>query len=194
MNLLLALSLILLVDVSGSVDSREYAIQKDGVVAALNDKAVQQSIYNQRGICLAYVEFHSSHHIVVPWMRIETADDARIFATLVAAAGRHGSGSTNVYGAVMGAMAYFADSPCLGDRVIDVSGDGKHNTSGEIPSLEMPGLRINALPILSDEPDLAEWYEKNIVMDGFLMPVERFEDFPRALRQKMAREIAEGSR
>lgn len=189
MNFMLAMSLILMIDVSGSVDDKEYAIQKRGTIDALMDPAVQRAIWNQRGICVSYMEFHTTHHIVVPWTIVETADEIVMFAERIAEATRVGSGSTNVFGAIMGGLAYFGSSPCGGDRVIDISGDGKHNTGGDPPNPEGE-LRINALPIMSDEPDLAEWYQHNVVRNGFMMPVDSFEDFPSAIRRKLAMEIA----
>lgn len=153
------------------------------------DPSVHRAIYNQRGICLAYIEFHNTHEVVVGWQIVETPEDAAVFAGLVAGSGRIGSGSTNVYGGVVGAVSYFAHSPCRGERVIDVSGDGEHNTGGEPPLLD-EDIRVNALPILTDEPFLAEWYKQHIAKTGFVMPVESFDDFPYALKRKLAQEIA----
>lgn len=193
MNLLLAMSLILLVDVSGSVDHAEYTIQKQGIVEALKHPSVHRAIYNQRGICIAYIEFDNTQKVVVDWEIVETPEDANRFAALVADAGRSGSGSTNVYGAIVGAVSHFASSPCAGDRVLDVSGDGAHNTGGEKPDHRALGdVRINGLPIANEERDLPEWYQQNVVKDGFLLPITSFDDFPHAIRQKLAQEIAFG--
>jgi Ca-activated chloride channel homolog len=183
------MALLLLVDVSGSVDDKEYAIQKEGIVYALSEQSVHRAIYNQRGICIAYMEFSDGNAVVVPWQLVETPADAIGFAALVASSSRSSRGSTNVFGGIAGALAYLADSPCRGEHVIDVSGDGENNVGGEMP--QVPGnVRINALPILGEEPNLDDWYRNTVVRDGFVLVAEGFDDFARALRQKLAQEIA----
>lgn len=189
MNPLLAMSLILLVDVSSSVDEKEYAIQKDGIVAALTDPSIYRAIWNQGGACLAYIEFSDNPKIVVPWTPITSPGDALHFAALVKAAPRSSFGSTNVFGGITGALSYFPASPCGGERVLDVSGDGAQNLGGTPPP-PLSDVRINGLPIANEEPELPEWYQANVVRNGFLLPVTSFEDFPHAIRQKLAREIS----
>ena len=52
---------------------------------------------------------------------------------------------------------------------------------------------INGLPILGDpsEPELDEYYRQEVVAGGgFAIVARDFADFARALRQKLAREIA----
>jgi hypothetical protein len=192
-----AMALVLLVDVSGSVDAREYAIQKDGIVAALHDRAVHQAIWNQRGICLAYVEWSDQAKTVVDWRHVVDVADAQAFAEEIAKARRASMGSTHMGNAIMHAVAMFATSPCSADRrVIDVSGDGPSNGGSPLPdaiaAARAADITINALPILgADEPGLEAWYAASVVSDGFLLVAESFEDFRRAMRQKMALEIAD---
>jgi hypothetical protein len=52
-------------------------------------------------------------------------------------------------------------------------------------------VTINGLAILSDDPELADYYRRNVVSgsEAFVMSVENFDDFAEAMRMKLIREI-----
>ena len=84
------------------------------------------------------------------------------------------------------------------NRIIDISGDGPNNGPISTPiardQVVARGFRINGLPIVTDvEPDLAQWYEANVVggPGGFIEVAHGFEDFARAMQRKFQLEVAE---
>jgi hypothetical protein len=82
--------------------------------------------------------------------------------------------------------------------VLDISGDGRSNGGKTtVPAArqvaEAAEVVINGLPILGDptEPNLDDYYRQEVVSGGgFAVVAADFADFARALRQKLAREIA----
>jgi hypothetical protein len=83
--------------------------------------------------------------------------------------------------------------------VIDLSGDGSETTPRDFvvtPKLARVfalnrGITINALAILTDEPDLEAYYRAQIVggPGAFTLAVASYEDFAKAIRAKLIREI-----
>ena len=81
------LELLLLTDVSGSVDANEYALQKTGYVNAFNSAAVQNAITAAPGgIAVYYGEWSgaSQQATMVGWTHITNATQASAFATATA--------------------------------------------------------------------------------------------------------------
>lgn len=186
------LCLVLLVDVSGSINADNFKLQKEGIVSAMTDKSVARAITVEGGIVVAYLEWDDAVKVVVPWTVLRTIDDAVVFAGAVAAADRSGYGSTGLYKAMEFAIPYMQTAPVPCYRmVIDVSGDGANNAGGvpQVDRAEEAGITVNGLPILG-EKDLFEHYDTTVrTSNGFILPAEDFSDFSRALRQKLAREI-----
>ena len=194
-----AVALVMLVDVSGSIDKSEYELQRGGIVAAFEDGAVQRAIWQQRAVAVTVVEWSDVQRTVVPWRILADADGAIRFASEVAAVTRSSGGGTHIGDAIVVGIQKFAECGCAPERrVLDVSGDGRSNggktsVAAAREAAEAAEVTINGLPILGDptEPDLDEYYKTEIVSGGgFAIVARDFGDFARALRQKLAREIA----
>ena len=56
------------------------------------------------------------------------------------------------------------------------------------------GITINGLPILTLEPDLADYYRQNVIggPGAFVIAVNSYEEFAAAVRSKLITEIATG--
>lgn len=195
-------ALVLLVDVSGSIDEREYILQRDGIAHAFRDPAVAKAIRNQSygAMAVTVIEWSSSETIVVPWTIIRDERDTARFANMVASVTRSGSGATCIGDAIVFAHAALDECPCRPlRRVIDVSGDGigsggwvEVDTAREMALAA--GITINGLPILDPaEDDLAPYYRDRVITGtgSFIVEANGFEDFARALRHKLIREIAQ---
>lgn len=196
------MALVLLVDVSGSIDDGEYALQRDGIAQAFRDPAIVRAIRSQShgAMAVTVIEWSSSETIVVPWTIVRDERDAARLATRIASVKRSGSGATCIGDAIVFALSNFDDCPCRPlRRVIDISGDGIGSGGwvGVDAAHEMAlavGITINGLPILDpDEDDLAPYYRDRVIAgaDSFIVEAHGFEDFARALRQKLIREIAQ---
>jgi hypothetical protein len=194
------LELLLLVDVSGSVDSSEYNLQRTGYVNAFLNGGIQSQIAAiANGIAVGYVEWSSASQqvLLVNWTHVTDAASATDFANAIAGTSRAFSGSTAPGSAINFGTPLFTNNGFEGDRlVMDVSGDGSQNdgaaTAAAAANAFANGITVNGLAILTDDPGLGTWYQNNIVTPGggFLEIANDFGDFESAVAAKIGREIA----
>jgi len=195
-----ALELMLVVDVSGSVDAGEYALQKTGYVNAFNNPTIQAAIASfagSGGIAVSYVEWSGAaeQSLQVGWTQITNAAQAAAFATAIGATSRAFGGQTAPGSAIAYGTPLFAGNGFEGVRnVIDVSGDGAENnganTFNAATAAFGSGITVNGLAILG-EAGLAAWYQANIVTPGggTLYSAASFADFETAVSAKIGNEI-----
>lgn len=196
-------ALILLIDVSGSIDNTEYDLQREGIAGAFRDPAVVKAIWNQPygRMVVAVVEWSDTASVVLPWTLIEDEESSRRFASLVDRIERTSRGSTALGSAIAFAVDLFDTCGCeAARRVIDVSGDGVNNSgaltaaAGRDIAVER-GIVVNGLPITGDGSDvgLYEHYDSEVKggQGAFIVEASGFEDFARAMRQKLVLEIAD---
>jgi Protein of unknown function (DUF1194) len=194
-----ATELVLSVDVSGSVDTSEFNLQKQGYVNAFRDTTLQNQISNLPGGIAATLSYWSSSATQsLNWFHITDAASANIFADAIAATTRPFSGGTDIDNAITFAANLLDTNDYVGTRrVIDVSGDGT-NSSG-INALKAArdnavnrGIIINGLPILGSERNLDTYYANNVIggLGSFVLPANSFAEFDNAIKQKIGREIA----
>ena len=196
------LQLILMVDASGSVDAEEYALQRVGYIQAFRDPRVIDAIRSgyTRKIAVAYFEWTGPflQAPVAEWTVLSDEDSVRAFTAKLQSTPRilYGGGTSVGAAILYGADSIDANRFTATRKVIDVSGDGS-NTSGPLPNVTRDrvvarGFTVNGLPILTDEPYLDRYYQDNVVggPGSFMIPAKDFEDFAKAIRTKLIREIA----
>jgi hypothetical protein len=128
--------LVLSVDVSGSVDSGEFNLQRQGYVNAFRDAELISLIESlENGIAVTLQYWSATPAAALGWFHITDAASAETFAAAIARTDRP-SGSwftgigttTNIAGAIYSATSLLNTNDFVGDRlVIDVSGDGRQN-------------------------------------------------------------------
>lgn len=196
------LELILMVDGSGSIDDQEFALQRQGYIKALQDPRVLEAIQigPLRKIALAYVEWSgpSLQAVIAPWRAVANAADMAAFTeTLLRRPRLLYGGGTAPGAAILYAVDSLRDNDFDGRRqVIDVSGDGPDRDG--IPArmgrdrAVAEKMTVNGLPILDGFPDLANFFEDNVIggPGAFSIPANSFKDFATAIRMKLIREIA----
>lgn len=194
-----ALELALLIDVSGSVDANEYALQKTGYVSAFNDAFIQSRIASLAGgIAVTYIEWSGAtqQSQLVGWTHLTDATSSSAFAAAIAGTTRAFNGVTAPGSAINFATPLFSNNDFEGDRwVIDVSGDGEQNDGASTSAARDAFLAaatpatINGLAI--GGTSLLNWYNANIVggTNGFAIQAANFEAFDGAIRTKLGREI-----
>lgn len=202
------LELMLLVDVSGSVDSTEYSLQKQGYVQAFQSAAVQSAIAGSQGgaIAVTYIEWSgaSQQAVQVGWTLINDAASANAFAAAINGVARAFAGNTAIQDAIGKSYSGFGTE--VGGtangfeslrQVIDVSGDGADNASGTYAAAGggrdaavAAGVdAINGLPILG-EGGLQAYYTSYVKSaSGFVTPASSFADFATAIQSKLIQEI-----
>src|SRR6185312_12920699 len=127
------LALVLVSDVSRSIDDAEFKLEKDGYAAAFTSVDVIHAIKGGAvgAIAVAYVEFASSFEVrtVLDWTVIRDAGSAQDFADKLAAAPRSFWGRTAISAGVDRGVQLLAESGMnTPRRVIDVCGDGTNNS------------------------------------------------------------------
>ncbi len=191
------LELALLVDVSGSVDANEYALQKGGYVQAFQSAAIHNLIAGATGgIAVTYIEWSSANEQaqLVGWTHLEDAADSNAFAAAINGTSRAFSGLTAPGSAINFAAPLFVNNGFEGRSVIDVSGDGEENDGANTATARNNALAggldaINGLAI--GGAGLVAWYDANIKggSNAFVIGVSQFDQFAGAVATKIGREI-----
>lgn len=203
------LQLVLAVDVSRSIDEVEAELQRRGYVEALTSQRVVDAILSgeHKRIALCYTEWAGTHYqvVVIDWTVIGSPAAARRFADKLAEAPRTSQSWTAVGAALNFAGQRFDNSGYVSKRrVIDISGDGRTNDGPPAELLRdrlvTQGIVINGLPVMMNRsnfgrpPDtgLDKYYEENVIggPGSFMISAASFDDFGRAVRSKLVREIS----
>lgn len=197
-----ALELILAVDVSGSIDDREFALQMEGLASAFEDPALIDAVEVQEGgviVTMTQWSGASRQRQVTEWHQLDGAASMAAFARAVRESGRDWRNySTAIGEALYHALRVGGTAPATcRRRVVDVSGDGVNN-EGRAPravadALAAMGYTVNGLVIRGDTPDPVKHYEVNVLAGprAFLEIAASFDDYPEAIRRKLLREVEE---
>lgn len=203
------LLLVLLNDGSGSIDSDEYALQREGTAAAVERPEVLQAVARlpTRSIALAYGEWGSpgTAQLIVPWVRIAGPQDAADFADRIVDAPRPPQTWNAIGDALATATDWIRTAPFQAPRAtIDIAGDGPDMRS-TIPApvardrAVLAGITINALAIQAEGSsafmgarNLRAHYEDNVIggPGAFVMTARDRVDFAHAIFNKLVRELA----
>jgi len=187
---------MLAVDVSGSVDRNEYALQMQGLAAGLRDPVVSEALVQARAR-LAIVQWTGSSRqaLALPWTEVTGFDQLDGLADQVERLPRHWRNYATAIGeAQLFALRHFSEVRGCTARVIDISGDGISNEGIE-PALmraafRAQGIVVNGLAIEGAVEDLTGYYYENVISGAgaFVVTADGFEDFPEKMRQKLRRE------
>lgn len=194
------LELVLAVDASGSVSDKEFALQILGFADAFRDPEVISAIETvaDRGIAVIEMQWAkpASQLVAVDWTLIRTGADALLFADRVERAGRILYGETAIRQAMTFSQRLIENNGYLGLRqIIDISGDGPTNYGTPPDStrdeLVERGFIINGLAITNESPDLESYYRDHVIggPGSFVIAATDYEDFARAIKLKLLREI-----
>lgn len=194
------LALALAFDVSRSVSAGDYAIQRDGLLAALADPAVVAA-FLLPGEPVAFALFEWSHSVqqtmIVDWVLVRSPADLEVIRGRIRAHERSGTAGTTALGAALRfGQGLMERAPACADQVIDISGDGQNNSGIDPAMVYARGfgeIRVNGLAIRSYERDVVRYYREQVIRGpgAFVEVAESFEDFPRAIRRKLIRELTE---
>ena len=204
-------ALALGLDVSGSVDSREYRLQLDGLAAALSRPKIVQLILSNSAapIRLAIFEWSEPghHRMLLDWMQIRSGEDLTRIAAHLTQVERSAAPQGTAVGSAMqfGAGLLGQQNDCW-KRTLDLSGDGKHNLGPhprEVKStLQQKGITINGLVIGADDPglddkryvqigELSAYYNTWVILgpNAFVEVALGFEAYEEAMVRKLIREL-----
>ena len=202
---LVDIEMVLAVDISSRVDPEEYALQMNGLAAAFRNAEVIAAIESLEGggIALNVVQWSGTwaQASVVEWTRVYDAGSAVSFAERIQSAERaFPGGATSLSGAIHYGLTELQSNNFDGSQmVIDIMGDGRGN-DGPLPTsvrdraLSM-GVTINGVAIINEQPFVDSYYEENVIggLDSFVLEAEDYEDFERAILEKLLRELRQRS-
>lgn len=195
------LELSLLVDVSGSVSTSEFILQRDGYVNAFKSAslwtAISDGALGRIAVNFVYWSGRTQQQQTVGWTLIDSHAAAIAFANAIQAAPRPFSGSTAIGSAMDFGSQQFAGNGFDGTRqVMDVSGDGITNdgissSAGRSLAVGRGVDAINGLVIGARVGDaLYTHYQTQVITPGAFVEVANdFSDFEAAVSRKLVREI-----
>lgn len=209
-------ALVLVTDVSRSVDDTEFKLEKDGYTSAFSNPKVLEAIQGGPAgkIAVSYVEFASSFEVrtVLDWMVIKDRASAEAFILRLAAEPRSFWGRTAISAGIDQGVQLLAETGLnAARRVIDVCGDGTNNAGREAADARddavKAGITINGLAIINEHPvswtfahvqppgGLAKYYRENVTggPGSFVLEVHDFTSFGEAMTRKLVDEIASGA-
>ncbi len=138
---------MLAADVSRSVDSVKFKLQREGYAAAVANGRVLDAIRSGRNqrIAVLFMEWSGSGNqkVVIDWTIIDGPKTAQAFADQLLELPRAFADRTSISGGIEGAMAQFARAPFTAERqTIDVSGDGTNNAGRDVSQVRDEALRL----------------------------------------------------
>ncbi|MEZ5715665.1 MAG: DUF1194 domain-containing protein [Paracoccaceae bacterium] len=192
-------ALALGLDVSGSVDSGEYALQRQGLARALTHPEVAAALLDRPDAPVELMVFEWSgpgaSRSLLPWTAIDSPARLEAAATRIATAPRAALPPSTALGAAMRhGIAALAPRPCR-RRTLDLSGDGTSNTGPQPGPIraeaEAAGITINALVIGADAAGLQAYFRAYVLAGpgAFTETASGFADYEAAMVRKLKREL-----
>ena len=191
-----SLALVLSMDVSSSIDIGEYNFQRRGLADALLDPEIQDVLVNHQ-VALSVVQWSGvgEAELTLPWRRMLSYAEVRRFSERVRDMPRKWETSNTAVGdAIAFSAAQFGRVADCKRKVIDMSGDGSSNAGVhagvESRKAQAAGIEINGIAIDIVGRAITAFYERFVVTkDGFVITSQGFSDYPRAIREKLLREL-----
>lgn len=190
-----AVALALLMDVSGSMETDEYEMQRDATARAISSAEIVDVIQQTGPVAVLVVEWGDEVTTTVPWTVVRDRASAEELARRLQATTRTSSGGTYLGQALEHTLGALDEAPCTAEReVVDVSSDGSARDAywAAVDAMQRRGVTINALVLPNPiEPSLGQWYRTEVLTNGgFAIDVMRWEDYERSMRRKLVMELA----
>ena len=201
-------ALALGLDVSGSVDAREYRLQLDGLAGALTSAPVRAALLDPAlpPVRLAVFEWsgRESQRLIRDWTVIASEADLVALAAGLTATQRQltdtetGLGPALAYGGAL----LDRSGPCF-SRTLDISGDGKANHGPRPNTVKLAlDITVNGLVIGADAPrvgdlrqmevaEISSYYRAMVIRGpgAFVEVALGFEGYQEAMTRKLIREL-----
>lgn len=197
------LALVLAIDVSTSVDSKEDALQRQGLANALRAPDVQDAfLISSDPVSLLVFEWSGRYHqkVLINWQDIRTASDLQDAANQIAGSIRGQSEFPTAMGYALGyAATRLREKPDCVAKTIDVAGDGINNegfgpaeayNAFAFENVTVNGLVVDA-SLLETRAELITFFTQNVIRGAgsFVEVANGFDDYEDTMRRKLIREL-----
>lgn len=204
-------ALALGLDVSGSVDAREYRLQLQGLAAAFDNPAVRSALLSVPAAPVSVMVFEwsgpSDQAVIAPWIIMDGDAALNGFLETLLQTTRRPASPGTALGVAMNLGAFYLDQqPECWKRTLDISGDGTSNLGPRPRDLKDPigarGITVNALVIGSaatgsgnrretEIGELSAYFRAEVIVgpDAFVETALGFEDYEAAMTRKLLREL-----
>ncbi len=199
------LALVLAVDCSGSVSSKEYALQVNGIANAFRDPAVIAAAttgpHHRIAVNLMTWGDPEDQKFVSGWYIVSSVSEGAAFADVAASFDRRMNGGTGIGIAIAFGLALLNDGTLQASRqTIDVSGDGEESYELREPRFkladaqklrELSGVTVNGLAIQNEDRNLGAYYSKYVAAgpENFVVTIDTYQQYADAIRRKLLLEI-----
>ena len=204
-------ALVLGLDVSLSVNSIDFNLQREGLARALTDDAVVAALLSAPGdhVELAIFDWSGQSHqtLLVDWTVINSRRKLATIAMILreSSQGNH-PGRTGLGASMLFARDLLSTRGHCTNWTLDISGDGPNN-NGVLPELargelDAVGIVVNALVIGTDKPNvefgefhvsqLARYFRDNVIVgpSAFVETIIGFDHYAVAIKRKLLRELS----
>ncbi|MBI2048473.1 MAG: DUF1194 domain-containing protein [Parcubacteria group bacterium] len=198
-----SVALVLAVDVSVSIDTSEFVVQRSGYADAFRSEAVLAAIQASGGpVAVTLVQWSSKgeYKQTIGWHVIDSPASAEEFAMRIESMPRDFDGNTCIADAIAFSTQLALSAPFKALRkVIDISGDGRSDCdegnalNKARHAATSKGITINGLAIQDpySHYNLLEYYRESVIAGdrSFVLGADRKNTFSDALRQKLEMEL-----
>nr|WP_231592763.1 DUF1194 domain-containing protein [Pelagovum pacificum] len=196
------LALALALDVSSSVDAEEDRQQRLGLAGALLAPEVRAAMFSSPlPVALAAFEWSGRQNqtLILDWTLIDSPAALERAAQRIASSDRSEEEFPTSLGYALGyGSLLLADGPSCLFTTIDVSGDGVNNDgfppSSAYKAYPFADVTVNGLVVHTGGPpgdEVVAFYRDEVIRGpgAFLEIAQGFDDYERAMRRKLEREL-----
>ena len=191
------LALSLVIDISGSISSSEYALQMQGYANAFRIRLYRnllRSTYGESAVNVVFFDSIYRTSALENFTILDAVSEINTFADTIEGFGRLSNGSAAIHTGVNRALDLMLAAVGTGgtlegtaNLVIDVSGDGTGNANQNLAArsrAEANGVTINRLA--NGGSSIVNHYTNTVITsDGFVQPTSGFDDFNLAVLEKL---------
>ncbi len=198
------LELSLVIDVSGSISGPEYLLQRTGYVNAFNDAGIRSNILSTANgqigaIAVQVIHFSDTARQRIGWTLLNSDAAITNFTNIFSGLNRRPPAprGTDIQDGMSLSFSSLRSSANNGyegtRRVMDVSGDGTQNRSGNPSAVRnqafRDGIVVNGLAI--GNQNLANYFSNRVATsNGFVVRANSFQKFGDAVKEKIGKETA----
>ena len=197
------LALVLAMDVSSSIDAAEDALQRQGLAQALMEPEVIAAFFaSDDPVAVSVFEWSGRYNqaMLADWTLVQSPADLAVLSARIAGSIRSHNDFPTAMGHALGhAAGLLQRGPDCLFQTIDIAGDGINNegfgpteayNAFPFADVTVNGLVVNAADF-EGEVGLISFFQNEVIRGpgAFIEIATSFDDYDRAMRRKLIREL-----